>query len=276
MDARRLLFRLGAALLCAGPGIWAMWPVLLARHSAVPGGDPGDNLAALWNVWWFVENGHVPGWPFWTPLLFAPAGTQLGLHTHATTHSLLALMWTPFTSLVAAHNIALTIGLALNGVCVYALALRATGRVLPALAAGILFGSCATVQLRALGHINLVHAWVLPLFALTLAHFAKRLPHRSSMPGAVLLGAVGALVVYTDYYSALYAALLAVLWAIVSLFRADIVRRPTRTGRAGAVLIGLILLDLVILAIIAGSGGTTWDLGFAKVSLRGVRNPLTV
>ncbi len=167
-----------------------MWPVLLARHSAVPGRDPGDNVAALWNVWWFVDGTRITGWPYWTPLLFAPEGTQLALHTHATTHSLLAWMWTPFTSLVAAHNIALTIGLALNGVCAYGLALRLTRRVVPALAAGILFGACAAVQLRALGHINLVHAWVLPLFALALMHVGNGLPRlarAASEPGGAAL-----------------------------------------------------------------------------------------
>jgi hypothetical protein len=38
----------------------------------------------------------------------------------------------------------------------------------------------------------------------------------------------------------------------------------------------LILLDLVIVAIVAITGGTTIDLGFTKASLRGLRNPLTL
>ena len=53
-----------------------MWPVLLARHAAVPGLDPGDNLAALWNVWWFVHGNGISGWPYWTPLLFSPAEVE--------------------------------------------------------------------------------------------------------------------------------------------------------------------------------------------------------
>ncbi len=272
MNARGLLFRLAAGLLCAAPGLWAMWPVLLARHSAVPGVDPGDNLAALWNVWWFVEGTQVAGWPYRTPLLFAPVGTQLALHTHATTHSLVAWALSPFTSLPAAHNLALTLGLVLNGVMAYALALRSTGRVIAAVAAGILFAASAAVQVRALGHINLVHAWVLPVFALALIY-------RVARPGpgrAVLLGAAGALVLYTDYYYAVYALLLTVLWALTTIMKADVARLPARTGRTGAILLGLIVLDLVILATIAVTGGTSWDIGFARVSLRGLRNPLTI
>ena len=259
-----------------------MWPALLARHSAVPGGDPGDNFAALWNVWWFVEGTQVTGWPYWTPLLFAPVGTQLALHTHATTHSLLAWVWTPFTSLPAAHNLTLTLGLALNGLLAYVLALRCTGRVVAAAAAGILFAACAAVQLRALGHLNLVHAWVLPLFALALMHFAAG-------PGAVravLLGAAGAIVVYTDYYYAVYAGLLALLWTLTLLLSVNIERFPRpagqrfapglKAGSTGVILLVLIVLDLVVIAIIALTGGTSLDLGFARVSLRGLRNPLTL
>lgn len=272
MNVHRLLFRVAAGLLCGAPGLWVMLPVLLARHSAVPGLDAGDNLAALWNVWWFIEGTQVTGWPYWTPLLFAPIGTQWSLHTHATTHSLLAWASTPFTSLVAAHNIALTLGLVLNGMCAYALALRASGRVLGAVAAGILFGASAAVQVRALGHINLVHAWVLPVFALTLLHLASR----PGVARAVMLGAAGALVVYTDYYYALYAVVLTALWAVVVLIRADITRMPKRVGRLGSVLLALILLNVAVVAIIGVTGGTVLDLGVATVSLRGLRNPLTL
>ncbi len=267
------------------PALWAMWPVLVRMDSAVPGLDPGDNLAGLWNVWWFIEGTRTSGWPYWTPLLFAPAGTQLGLHTHATTHSLLASLWAPFVSLVAAHNIALLLGLMLNGVCAYVLALRASGSVMGALAAGILFGASASVQVRALGHINLAHAWVLPLFALALMHLASGLPRRSSAAEprakagpvrAVMLGVAGALVLYTDYYYAVYAVLLTALWAAVTLFRVNVSALPKRSGRAGLVLLAVILLDLVVVAIIAITGGTTLDLGFARVSLRGLRNPVTL
>ena len=272
MDVRTRLFRLAAGLLCAGPGFWAMWPVLLARHSAVPGLDPGDNLATLWNVWWFIEGAHMPGWPYWTPLLFAPVGTQLALHTHATTHSLLAWAGATFTSLNAAHNIALTLGLVLNGLVVYALALRATGRAAGAVAAGLLFAASPAVQVRALGHINLVHAWVVPLFVLALMHLVDRPGPRR----AVLLGAAGALVLYTDYYYAVYVVLLTALWMLMLLVKVDVSSLPKRTGRTGTVLLGLIVVDLLVVAIIASTGGTSLDLGFARISLRGLRNPLTM
>lgn len=131
---------LSGALACVLPALWVMWP-LLPSTTAVPGAGDGDNLAALWNAWWFAEGRPHAGWPFWTPLLFAPFGTQLSLHTHATTHSFLAWLWTTVSPLTGAHNLAIAAGLGLNGACTFLLAFRLTGRVLPAIAAGIAFVS---------------------------------------------------------------------------------------------------------------------------------------
>ena len=250
---------------------WMMASVAGAPGGALPGTHLGDNATGLWNVWWFtraVEEGQSL---FRTDRLFAPFGTQLSLHTHATTHSALAWSLIPFSSIVAAHNLAIFLGLALNGFCAWLLACRLTGRMLPSLVAGVLFACSAHVQLRVLGHINLLHAWVLPLFALALLRFEKG----SSWNTAVLAGVAGALVIYTDYYYAVYAGLLCIVWSAVRLVSWHTVIRPRRLPILRAMLLGLILVDAALIAWIAWSGGTALEFGPIRISARGIRNPLT-
>jgi hypothetical protein len=205
-------------------------------------------------------------------MLFAPFGTQLSLHTHATTHSFLAWPWTAITTVAASHNLTITAGLVMNGVCAFLLAFRATGRLLPSTAAGLLFSAAAQPQLRVLGHINLVHAWVLPLFALALTHFSAR-------PGirrALLLGTAAALVAYTDYYYAVFAIVFVIVWTAAGIVSVRISARASRPGPFTTLLVALLAIDLVVIAIIAATGGTALSLGPLTMSLRGLRNPLTL
>ena len=269
---KSILLTLACGLLCGVPALWVMWPVLMTGGSAVPGLHGGDNLAALWNVWWFIERQDVTGWPYWTPMLFAPVGTQLSLHTHATTHSVIAWIFSSFTPIVSAHNLALTLGFMLNGVVTFALALRASRSLLGSVAAGVVFAASAAVQLRGLGHINLAHAWVLPLFGLASLHLADR----PSALRSVAVGLAGALVLYTDYYYLVYAGILVALWTALRLLTCTFRRLPRRSGLVGALLIALLVVDVAVVLTIAATGGTSLNIGAATVSLRGLRNPLTV
>jgi hypothetical protein len=260
----------------------ALWTARLLLNDigrAIPGTHLGDNAAALWNVWWFAK-ALASGEPiFRTPMLFAPFGTQLSLHTHASTHSALAWMLTPFTSLVVSHNVVIICGLALNGICAFALARRLTSvaaakaaPIAPSILAGVAFAFSAFVQLRVLGHINLLHAWVLPLFALALL----RLDRRPRVSNAAWLGASASLVVYTDYYYFVYAALLTLIWASARLCTPAIGTRAPRLPLLRSLLLTLIVVDLLLIAVIARTNGTALDLGPLHISIRGVRNPLTV
>ena len=261
----RLLPQLDAAV--PGGELW---------HDAAAVGAPaaalGDNATAVWNVWWFQHALEQSKPLYRTSMLFAPFGTQLSLHTHATTHSLISWPMAALTSLVAGHNLAIIAGLALNGITTWLLAFRVTRRLLPSAVAGLVFASSAFVQLRVLGHINLVHAWVLPLFALAFIRLANR-----PAPGAALAaGAAAALVIYTDYYFSVYAALFAAIWSLVLTTSIRVIRRPERLRLLPRVLLLVMAIDLLIIVVIPLTGGTALDLGVAKVSIRGVRNPLTL
>ena len=264
----------GRLLLIAG-GIaaagWTMARCLGAEAAVIPGLHLGDNVTGLWNTWWFVQ---APGGgiaDYRTDMLFAPWGTQLSLHTHATTHALLAWPFARITSIGTAHNVALFAGVALNALCAGLLCFRLTGALGASAAAGLLFAFSAFPQLRLLGHVNLAHAWVLPLFALALLR-VERSPSRAA---AALLGAAGALVVYTDYYYAVYASVLALVWAVWRTLRIGARLLAPRAPRLRASLLVLAAVALSVAGLIWLTGGTSLQLAGLTVSLRGARNPLT-
>src|SRR6188474_290008 len=58
------------------------WPLAMSLSTAIPG-EPGDNLAFLWNTWWMREALASDTTAFFhTDHLFAPFGIDLALHTH--------------------------------------------------------------------------------------------------------------------------------------------------------------------------------------------------
>lgn len=259
-----------AALFFAALAAWMMHRVLEAPGASIPGLHPGDDVAALWNTWWFAHAASRAQPVYWTGLLFAPAGTQLSLHTHATTHSVLAWPLAAAGATIAAHNLAILAGLTLNGLAAWLLAFRLTGDRIASVAAGLIFACSAFVQIHALGHINLLHAWVLPTFALSLLRLS------SGTAGALACGAAAALVVYTDYYFAIYAGILAAAWWVRMAVSVEFRRRPSWPSSLRLALLVLFVLDAAVIATIAVTGGTALDLGVTRVSIRGIRNPLTV
>lgn len=272
MRPPRLVPPMAAAALCfAALAAWMMHRVLEAPGATIPGLHSGDNVAALWNTWWFAHAAGRAQPVYWTGMLFAPAGTQLSLHTHATTHSVLAWPLAAAGATIAAHNLAILAGLTLNGLAVWLLAYRLTGDWLASVAAGLIFSCSAFVQIHALGHVNLVHAWVLPVFALSLLRLSS-----GAAAGALGCGAAAALVAYTDYYFAIYAGILAAAWWVRATVSVEFQRRPSWSSRLRLALLGLLALDAAVIATIAVTGGTALDLGVTRVSIRGIRNPLTV
>lgn len=259
-----------AATAFAVLAVMSTYPLVLDLGRLVPGTAAGDNLAALWNTWWFTRSlAGSEAELFRTPVLFAPVGTQLSLHTHSIVHSALAWPWAG-ASIAIAHNIAILIGLTLNGLVTFWLAHWLTRRFVPAFLAGWLFAASAFVHVHLLGHMNLLHAWVLPLFVLALAGFDRH----PSTGRALLLGAAGALVLYTDYYFAVYAVIIVVVWHLVPLLRIRVAAPGIRLATTGR---WLLVAGVVAVAAGAGillSGGGSLELGSVRISLRSARNPL--
>src|SRR5262245_46556072 len=92
----------------------------LATHlsDAVIGAGAGDNMSALWNVWWARTALRGPDSLFQTPELFAPLGTSLVLHSLSPLESVAAAL-APVSEPVTAYNLALLLSVFLNFVCAY-------------------------------------------------------------------------------------------------------------------------------------------------------------
>ncbi len=257
--------------------VWWLFPILRNLSGVIPGAGPGDNVTFVWNVWWMRYVLHHPGHTFFfTPYLFHPAGADLTLHTHT---ALPALIGSAFSSPIAGQNALILLHIYLNFVCSYALAHRVTREIVPSMAAGLIFGTSAFVSAHLNGHFNLIAAWTLPLVCVL------TLPVLEGAPwwrGAVL-GMALAATAYTDYYLFVYAVVIVALFWISANVRLGLktapaisnTERSTRSRLLTGVLFLLILDALVIAAILVFPGDRV-DLGPIHISLRSIRNPVTV
>jgi len=241
-----------------------LWPQL---DSAVIG-PPGDNLAFVWNTWWAASVWKAPS--FHTPLLFAPWGTTLLLHTHTLLPSALAAAW-PGTNVLGGTNVIVALHLALNGLCAFALAWRLTRRLASSAIAAVAYAWSPFVGAHLAGHFNLIAAWVIPLSALSCLRALEGGTVVSRLAAGVAFGAIA----YVDYYLLIYAGCLAlVVLAHRSCRTAWRTSRRSRWRRgviaACAVLLGI---DLVALGAILMTGGGSVSLAGKVVSLRGADNP---
>jgi hypothetical protein len=242
----------------------------LATH--VPGFFAGDNLSCLWNTWWFRRSFAAHSLGLWCNLLFAPWGTSLLFHTHTLLEVAIGVVLFPGSTPTVAHNLTLIGGIVANGVCTYALAFHYTRRTAPSLIAGLMFAWSAFVTLHLAGHFNLVHAWVLPLLALSAARFLER----PSNGRAVTLAACLASVAYSDYYYLVYSLLLGGLLAGARWFTMCFERRsaPARRRVLGLLAVAAVLVALVV--VVGWTGGWIVTIGGRVVSMRGTRNLVTM
>jgi hypothetical protein len=262
---------LAAVAVFTALALFTTFPLVIQLDTVVPGTGPGDNLTSLWSTWAFARAVATGGDVFRTDLLFAPFGTQLSLHTHTMTHSVLAWPWTG-VSVAFGHNLAILGGLVLNGYLTFVLAHRLSGMVLPALVAGWLVASSAFVHAHLPGHMNLLHVWVIVLFVLALLRFESA---PTVLRGAAL-GAAGALVVYTDYYFAIYCALIVLIRGAARLITFRRLSASPALRRASTVMFVLAGAALALAIVIVASGGVAVDSGPVRISARTPRNPLNI
>lgn len=237
-------------------------------------GDPGDNVTFVWSVWW-MRTALARGLDVLsTPLLFAPWGVDLTLHTHIILPAFVGATLLGWLTPAAALNVTVIAAVALSGFCAYALAWRATGSRAGALLAGVIYAGSPFMAARLQGHFNLVHAWVLPLFVLVLLRWIGSGQRRWAAVTGVVLG----LTIYVDYYFALFQlgmglALLAFESRSWTFERIPPGPRARRAATAAAIGAGL---AFAIAAAITLTGGFSFAAGGLRVSARNVFNPLQV
>lgn len=127
--------------------------------------NPGDSESFAyylsWNAHAFVN--FID--PFFTPNLYAPDGLDLGNAISIPAVSLLVAPVSLAFGGTAAYNAAFLIAILLCGVCVYLLARELFGGIIGATGAGLLATVNPYFTAHALGHLNLMWIFGLPLLA---------------------------------------------------------------------------------------------------------------
>jgi hypothetical protein len=175
-------------------------------------------------------------------------------------------------SLVRAHNLVILAGLAANGFAAYLMAWRFTRRAMPSVVAGTSFATCAYLSVHLLGHVNLTHAWVLPVFCLAWVALVEE-PGPLQAIGVALASAAAA---YTDYYYAIYAGLFAVAWSAVTLRDPVVLWARPRPARVARVLAVAAIAFGLVAVVIRLSSGITFGVGPIRISALHARNPMAI
>jgi hypothetical protein len=240
------------------------YPLVLHIKEGAIGAGAGDNMSALWNIWWARTAMRGPEPLLATPDLFAPIGTSLALHSYAPLVSIVVSSLLPFAEPVTLYNVALLSAVFLNLTCAYAAAWRLTGEHLASFFAGVAFGGSPFLLVRLQGHLNVISAWGLPLLLIAALAYERR-------PGLLRAFALaGALVIlaYTDYYFAIFGVVLLLLHLALRRSSPLLRAEPITPARRRVVVasLALILIAAVIVVWIESTGGV--DTTIAGIRLR--------
>ena len=258
------------ALTFAAITVWWLFPILANFSGVIPGAGAADNVTFVWNVWWMRYVLHHSGHTFFfTPYLFHPIGADLTLHTHT---AFPALIGSAFSSPIAGQNAVIVLHIYLNFVCSYALAHRVSREVVPSMGAALVFGTSAFVDAHLNGHFNLIAAWTMPLVCLLTLPVLEG----ASWWRGVVLGMALAATAYTDYYLFVYAAVIVALFWMSGIVRLGVKIGPYTRSRLLTPVFFLLILDALVIAAILAFPGDRLDIGPIHISLRSVRNPVTV
>ena len=145
---------------------------------------------------------------FHTDRVFHPGGISLAYHTLAPLYGALAIPLEPVFGLIATYNLFVLATIVTSALAMFLLARSLTGSAGAAFVAGFLFAFSPYHQVHA-PHLNLLSLQFLPLVTIAAHAFLRT---ASWWPG-LMLAALGALSFYACHEYALFAALLAVLFA---------------------------------------------------------------
>src|SRR5690242_1026167 len=205
---------LGILLGFIAAGAAATWPLAVNLAGRIPANR--DPASYVWDFWWVAYQVTHLGNPWFTPLMAAPVGIQLGFHTMM---PLPGLLFTPITLAFGpafSYNLWTVI---LPGLLCYAmyraarLWLRsATGAV----GAAVLYGLSSMLTQQDWYHVNIaLGALFLPM-ALEASVRLRRKPGRRQ---AIILGLVMGVAVLSDQESAVLASIVVALVLLPWLLR---------------------------------------------------------
>lgn len=174
-------------------------------------GDGGDTLQFVWNAWWMDRTLLHGRNPWFCDVQLLPHGAPLVFHTLSELPmSAVALLGRAVGGILA-FNIVILALYPFAGATMFLLARRLTGSALAAFPAGLAFMICPFMATKFVGHINLLCAGLLPLFALLLLDRLSDDRPRRSWGLALVLAAM----LLSNIHTAVFAANL-VAWAFVA------------------------------------------------------------
>jgi len=202
-------------LLCfIAAGVLVTLPLAANLAGRVPASR--DPASYVWDFWWVAHQVTHLGNPWFTPLMAAPVGVQLGFHT---VMPLPGLLFTPVTLAFGpafSYNLWTVILPGLLGYAAYRAARLWLRSATGAVGAGMFFGLSSMLTQQDWYHLNIaLGALFLPL-ALEASVRLRRKPGRRQ---AVILGLVMGVAVLTDQESAVLAAIVVALVLLPWLLR---------------------------------------------------------
>jgi hypothetical protein len=263
---RSPLARHAGILLCfIAAGVLVTIPLAANLAGRIPAAR--DPASYVWDFWWIAHQVTHLGNPWFTPLMAAPVGVQLGFHT------VMPLPGVLFTPVTLAFGPAFSYNLwtvILPGLLCYAmyraarLWLRsATGAV----GAAVFFGLSCMLTQQDWYHLNIAMGAIFLPMALEASVRLRRKPGRRQ---AIILGLVMGVAVLTDQESALLASIVVALVLLPWLLRRPGWARlwPVLLACAAGTVIASPQIIAMFQEIVAAHGGLSIDPKLLAVSYK--------
>lgn len=243
---RRVAPLVGAAALYLAFAAYVTWPVVTDPQRIFYGGA-GDPMGSMAYYRELVEGSHNPFAPGRLPDFNAPAGQPVQWVYHVgtapTMASLYVLTWA--VGEIAAANLYTLAGFVLSGLALFALARRLGASGWAALLAGWAFAFYPFAVVKAHGHWEYVHGWVLVVALWRLIEMSERPTRRNGL----LAGLAVCLAMWWTPYFVLLGGVAYAAVALASLALAT-ARRQLRAQLAGQI------VAAAVVAVFLGALGT--------------------
>jgi hypothetical protein len=205
---------LGILLCFVAAGVAATWPLAANLAGRIPSNR--DPASYVWDFWWVAHQVTHLGNPWFTPLMAAPVGVQLGFHT---VMPLPGVLFTPVTLAFGpgfSYNLWTVILPGLLCYVMYRAARLWLRSATGAVGAGVLYGLSCMLTQQDWYHLNIaLGALFLPM-ALEASVRLRRKPGRRQ---AIILGLVMGAAVLSDQESAVLASIVVGLVLLPWLLR---------------------------------------------------------
>jgi hypothetical protein len=226
-----------------GFAIYLTWPLVTDLDTRIYGAV-GDLTGAISNFRELVESGHFPFSPGTISDFNAPDGLPIRWTLNLLTLPSFGLIYvlSELFGPIAAVNLYTLLGFMLSGLAMFLLVRRIARHAGVAFVAGFAYAFYPFVVVKAQGHIDYVHGWVLVVVAWRFIELMERPTTRNGLWAGLAFVLAAA---WTPYHI-LFAGAMGVAMGAVSLvfaWRRDLLR-PTATALALAAAVGIAWLGM--------------------------------